>query len=134
VRGEPYTCFLKEDERLPMMYMPDAIRATLELMEAPREQVRERGSYNLAAVSFTPAEIAAAIRLRVPEFEVRYAPDYRQAIAQGWPDSIDDSAARADWGWQPRFGLQEMVDDMLDNLRKSLAVEPAPVAPVATAV
>lgn len=134
VRGEPYTCFLKEDERLPMMYMPDAIRATLELMEAPREQVRERGSYNLAAVSFTPAEIAAAIRLRVPEFEVRYAPDYRQAIAQGWPDSIDDSAARADWGWQPRFGLQEMVDDMLDNLRKSLAVELAPVAPVATAV
>ena len=117
VRGEPYTCFLDADERLPMMYMPDAIRATLELMEAPRDAVRERGSYNLAGMSFTPAAIAEAIRRRDPGFEIAYEADYRQAIAQGWPDSIDDSAARRDWGWQPRFGLQEMVDDMLENLR-----------------
>lgn len=117
VRGEPYDCFLESDERLPMMYMPDAIRATLELMEAPRESIRERGSYNLAGMSFTPAEIAEAIRRRVPDFVMRYAPDYRQAIARGWPDSIDDSAARTDWGWQPKFGLAEMVDDMLENLK-----------------
>ena len=116
VRGEAYTCFLDAGERLPMMYMPDAIRATLDLMDAPRDAVRERGSYNLAGMSFTPEEIATAIRRRLPEFEIRYQPDYRQAIAQGWPDSIDDSAARRDWGWQPAYGLQEMVDDMLANL------------------
>lgn len=116
VKGEPYDCFLEPDERLPMMYMPDAIRATLELMEAPRDAIRERGSYNLAGMSFTPAEIAAAIRRRKPGFEIRYAPDYRQSIAAGWPDSIDDGAARTDWGWCPRFGLDAMVDDMLRNL------------------
>lgn len=117
VKDEPYTCFLEPDARLPMMYMPDAIRATLELMEAPPEAVRERGSYNLAGMSFTPAEIAAAIQARDPRFEIRYAPDYRQAIASGWPDSIDDSAARADWGWRPEFNLDAMVEDMLRNLR-----------------
>ncbi len=119
VRGEPYTCFLREDERLPMMYMPDAIRATIELMEAPADKLTERGSYNIAGMSFTPAEMGAAIRHEVPEFEVRYAPDYRQAIAQGWPDSIDDSVARRDWGWAPRYGLKEMVRDMLENLRQA---------------
>jgi nucleoside-diphosphate-sugar epimerase len=101
-----------------MMYMPDAIRATIELMEAPADKLTERGSYNIAGVSFTPAEIAAAIRKQVPAFEVRYEPDYRQAIAQGWPDSIDDSVARRDWGWVPQYGLDDMVRDMLENLRK----------------
>lgn len=120
VRGTPYTCFLERDEMLPMMYMPDAIRGTIELMEAPRERITERGSYNLAGMSFTPAQIAAAIHERVPGFEVVYEPDYRQAIARGWPDSIDDSVARRDWGWAPRFGLAEMVADMLQNLRETL--------------
>jgi nucleoside-diphosphate-sugar epimerase len=122
VKGEPYTCFLREDERLPMMYMPDAIRATIELMEAPADKLTERGSYNIAGVSFTPAEIAATIRAQVPGFEVRYEPDYRQAIAQGWPDSIDDSVARRDWGWTPQFGLEDMVRDMLENLRQTVGL------------
>ncbi len=112
-----YECFLAADQRLPMMYMPDAIRATLELMEAPAESVKERGSYNLAGCSFTPEEIAAEIRRHIPGFEIRYAPDFRQGIAATWPRSIDDSVARAHWGWKPEFGLAEMVRDMLDNLR-----------------
>jgi nucleoside-diphosphate-sugar epimerase len=112
-----YTCFLKQDQALPMMYMPDALRATLELMEAPAERIAERGSYNLAALSFTPLDIAAAIRRRIPGFEMDNVPDFRQAIAASWPRSIDDSAARRDWGWQPRYALQTMVDDMLAHLR-----------------
>lgn len=114
--GRRYTAFLREDRRLPMMYMPDAIRATLELMEAPAVQVRERGSYNLAGFSFTPAEIGQAIARRVPGFELACAPDFRDAIAAGWPQVIDDSAARRDWGWAPRYGLQAMVDEMLAAL------------------
>jgi nucleoside-diphosphate-sugar epimerase len=117
VKGEPYSCFLEPDEALPMMYMPDAIRATLELMEAPAAAIGERGSYNVAAVSFTPRQIAAAICRLVPGFEVRYAPDYRQAIAHAWPDSIDDSVARADWGWRAEYGLDAIVADMLEHLR-----------------
>lgn len=113
-----YECFLEEGQALPMMYMPDAIRATLELMEAPSESIRERGSYNLAGCSFTPAEIAAEIRRHIPGFEISYAPDFRQQIAASWPRSIDDSVARAHWGWQARYGLPEMVADMLDNLRR----------------
>lgn len=111
-----YTSFLSPDTRLPMMHMPDAVRATIELMEAPAEAIRERGSYNLAALSFTPAELAAAIRQRLPNFVIDYAPDFRDAIAHSWPQSIDDRAARADWGWKPRFGLEAMVDDMLANV------------------
>ncbi len=121
VKGEPYSCFLEPDEALPMMYMPDAIRATLELMEAPASCIGERGSYNVAAMSFTPRQIAAAIRRLQPGFEVRYAPDYRQAIAHAWPDSIDDSVARADWGWRPEYGLDAMVADMLAQLRVAVA-------------
>jgi nucleoside-diphosphate-sugar epimerase len=112
-----YTCFLQADQRLPMMYMDDAIRATLELMEAPAEAVQERGSYNLSGCDFTPDEIAAEIRRHVAGFEIDYAPDFRQAIAASWPCRIDDSVARQHWGWQPRFGLQAMVQDMLDKLR-----------------
>ena len=115
-----YTSFLSETSALPMMYMPDAIRATLELMEAPPEQVRERGSYNLAGISFTPVQIAAAIERHVPGFELLCVPDFRQAIADGWPRSIDDQAARSDWGWQPRYDLDAMVQDMLVNLRSVL--------------
>jgi nucleoside-diphosphate-sugar epimerase len=112
-----YTSFLAADTALPMMYMPDAIRATLELMDAPAASVRERRSYNLAGVSFTPLQIAAAIARRVPGFTLQCVPDFRQAIADGWPRSIDDSAARADWGWRPQYDLDAMVADMLANLQ-----------------
>ncbi|MBB5205472.1 nucleoside-diphosphate-sugar epimerase [Inhella inkyongensis] len=115
-----YTCFLQADQRLPMMYMPDAIRATLELMEAPAAAIQERGSYNLAGCSFTPAEIAAEIRRHIPGFEMDCQPDFRQQIAASWPRSIDDSVASAHWGWKAEFGLPEMVADMLENLRRSL--------------
>ena len=118
LRDGRYTCFLQEDQALPMMYMDDALRATVELMEAPAASIRERGSYNLAGVSFTPAQIAAAIARRVPGFTMACEPDFRQAIAASWPRSIDDSAAQRDWGWRPRFDLEAMVDDMLGHLRE----------------
>jgi nucleoside-diphosphate-sugar epimerase len=117
-----YTSFLGPDTRLPMMYMPDAIRATQELMDAPADRVRERGSYNLAAVSFTPEEIAAAIRKHIPGFVIDYAPDFRQAIADSWPRSIDDSTAQDQWGWRAQFDLDAIVGDMLENLGRTLAV------------
>jgi nucleoside-diphosphate-sugar epimerase len=103
-----------------MMYMPDALRATIELMNAPADAVRQRGSYNLAGVSFTPERIAASIRRRLPGFEIDYAPDFRQAIAASWPQRIDDSAAQADWGWTLRYDLDAMVDDMLQELTREL--------------
>jgi nucleoside-diphosphate-sugar epimerase len=112
-----YTCFLKEDTYLPMMYMPDAIRATIELMEAPAEKIRIRTSYNVSAMSFSPAEIAAAIARHQPGFGINYQPDYRQSIADSWPQSIDDSVARADWGWKHEYDLSRMTADMLGNLR-----------------
>ena len=115
-----YTCFLERDQALPMMYMPDAIRATLELMEAPAASVRERRAYNLAGTSFTPTEIAAAIRKRLPSFTMDIEPDFRQAIAASWPQSIDDSAAKSDWGWAPKYDLQGMVDEMLESLAATL--------------
>jgi nucleoside-diphosphate-sugar epimerase len=115
-----YTSFLREDTALPMMYMPDAIRATIELMEAPAEKLTVRHSYNLAGISFTPAQIAQAIAQRVPGFRVDYAPDFRQAIADSWPGSINDSVAQSDWGWKLGFGLEAMVADMLNNLRRVL--------------
>ena len=114
-----YTCFLREDQALPMMYMPDAIRAALELMEAPPQRLRERRSYNLAGMSFTPRQIADAIARRLPGFTLRCEPDFRQAIAESWPSSIDDAAARADWGWQPCHDLESMVDAMLAALRSA---------------
>jgi nucleoside-diphosphate-sugar epimerase len=122
LKSRRYTCFLGPDTRLPMMYMPDAIRATLELMDAPGEQVKERGSYNLAAVSFTPEEIAAAIRKHIPDFEIHYAPDFRQQIADSWPRSIDDSVARNQWGWRAQFDLDGIVADMLENLGRTMAI------------
>jgi nucleoside-diphosphate-sugar epimerase len=113
-----YTSFLGAETRLPMMYMPDAIKATIDLMAAPSEQVKMRSSYNLAAMSFTPEELAAEIRKHIPEFRISYAPDFRQQIADSWPAVIDDSVARADWGWKHSFGLAEMTNDMLVHLGK----------------
>jgi nucleoside-diphosphate-sugar epimerase len=112
-----YECFLEEDTYLPMMYMPDAIRATIELMEAPAEKINIRTSYNLAAMSFSPKEIALAIQHHIPDFSISYAPDYRQQIANSWPQSIDDSVATADWGWKPEYDLAKMTADMLINLQ-----------------
>lgn len=111
-----YKCFLKEDTHLPMMYMPDAIRATIELMEAPAADIKVRTSYNLSSMSFSPAEIAAEIRMHIPEFEITYQHDYRQAIADSWPKSIDDSVARKDWNWQHEFDLPKMTSDMFTNI------------------
>ena len=112
-----YTSFLAAGTALPMMYMPDAIRATIELMEAPADCLHERGSYNLAGISFAPFELAAAIERHIPGFKMQYQPDFRQAIADSWPRSIDDQAARTDWGWRAQYGLEAMVRDMLENLR-----------------
>lgn len=113
-----YTCFLKEDTYLPMMYMPDAIRATIELMEAPAKQISIRTSYNLAGMSFSPKEVAAEIKKHIPEFTISYKPDYRQAIAESWPQSIDDAVARDDWKWKEEYDLAAMTKDMLENLPK----------------
>lgn len=113
-----YKCFLKEDSYLPMMYMPDAIRATMELMHAPAKQISVRTSYNISGMSFSPKEIAASIQKHIPDFQLSCEPDYRQAIADSWPQSIDDSVANKDWGWKPEFDLDKMTVDMLDNLKK----------------
>jgi nucleoside-diphosphate-sugar epimerase len=117
LEDKKYTCFLKEDTALPMMYMPDAIRATLELMEAPEKQISVRTSYNVSGMSFSPKEIAGEIKNHIPDFEITYQPDSRQAIAESWPQSIDDSVATKDWGWKPEYNLQSMTTDMLENLK-----------------
>jgi len=118
LRGETYECFLGPDTTLPMIYMPDAIRATIELMEAPAKNLTVRTSYNVSALSFSPKEISAEIKKHIPEFAIRYQPDYRQHIADSWPQSIDDSVARDDWGWKPEYDLPRMTADMLQNLPK----------------
>ena len=112
-----YECFLKEDTYLPMMYMPDAIRATIELMEAPADKITVRTSYNLSGMSFSPKEIAAEIKKHIPGFRISYKSDYRQAIADSWPQSINDSVARQDWNWREEYDLAAMTKDMLENLR-----------------
>lgn len=116
VAGKRYECFLHENSYLPMMYMPDAIRATLELMNAPTENIKIRSAYNLSAMSFSPKEISNAIKLHIPEFKISYKPDFRQNIADSWPQSIDDSHASNDWGWKPEFDLLKMTEDMINNL------------------
>ena len=112
-----FTCFLNDDTALPMMFMDDAIRATIELMEAPSEQVKIRSAYNLAGCSFTPAELAAEIQTILPDFKIDYAPDFRQTIADSWPNSIDDSAAASDWGWKAHCDTKAMVKVMLENIQ-----------------
>ena len=111
-----HNCFLKDNTELPMLYMPDALKATLDIMHAPAEQIKIRSSYNLAGMSFSPAEITAAIQQYIPNFKTEYNPDSRQAIADSWPNSIDDAEARKDWGWKPDFDLDKMTKDMLVNL------------------
>lgn len=123
VKGKPFACFLKKDTRLPMIYMEDAIRATLMLMEAPADLITVRTSYNLAGMSFTPEEITEEIRLHYPDFQVDYVPDFRQSIAESWSESIDDSLARKDWEWQPKYNLSTMTTDMLKNLKKQYQAE-----------
>ena len=118
IEEKKYQCFLNEDSYLPMMYMPDAIKATIELMEAPADKISIRTSYNISGMSFSPAEIAAEIKKHIPEFEITYESDYRQAIADSWPNSIDDSVARNDWGWTEDYNLSSMVKDMLENLKQ----------------
>jgi nucleoside-diphosphate-sugar epimerase len=114
-----YTSFLRKDTFLPMMYMPDAIRATIELMEAPAEKIKTRTSYNISAMSFSPEEIGAEIKKHIPAFTIGYEPDYRQQIADSWPQSIDDKEARAEWGWAHEYDLPAMTADMLENLQKA---------------
>lgn len=116
VAGEAYTSFLKADTRLPMMFMDDAIRATMDIMETESDKLTVRSSYNLAAMSFTPAEIAKSIQAHIPTFKVDFKPDFRQDIADSWPNSIDDSQATADWNWQPDFNLERTTEEMLRNL------------------
>lgn len=118
LKNEEFTCFLKEDTGLPMMYMPDAIRATLDLMQADADRIKIRSSYNVAGLSFTPGGIASSIQKHIAGFSIKYDPDFRQQIADSWPSSIDDSQAHTDWDWQPKFGLEGMVADMLTNIRK----------------
>lgn len=124
-KGE-YTSFLSEDTRLPMMYMPDGIDATVEIMQAPADSIKIRSSYNLSGMDFTPAEIANEIKKHFPAFKISYAPDYRQEIASSWPSSIDDSAAQKDWGWKPKYDLSSMTDDMLLNLKALKSEQAAP--------
>lgn len=118
--GKEYTCFLREDSSLPMMFMEDAIRATLELMEAPSEKIRIRSSYNLSGCSFTPRELAEEIKKFIPEFKIKYAPDFRQKIADSWPKSIDDTSARLDWGWKENYGTTKLVKTMIENVNPEL--------------
>ena len=120
IKHKRYTCFLREDTVLPMMYMPDCIKATLDLMEADLSRLKRHADFNLAAMSFCPAELVAEIKKHIPEFVCEYQPDFRQTIADSWPRTINDSAAREEWGWEPQYDLAAMVADMLEKLgRKS---------------
>lgn len=117
VKNGKYTSFLKEDTALPMMYMEDAIRATIQLMQAPADQIKQRSSYNLGGISFTPQQLASEIKKHLPDFEISYAPDFRQAIADSWPSSINDEVAATDWGWKHEFDLAKMVTTMIDGVK-----------------
>ncbi len=118
VMGEEFDCFLKEDATLPMIFMDDAIRATIELMEAPKESITVRTSYNIAGISFSPQEVVNEIRKLYPDFEVKYNPDFRQEIAARWPKSIEDASAKKDWGWKPEFNLKEITEIMIQKLQE----------------
>ena len=114
--GERFSCFLENDSALPMMYMNDAVKATIDLMQVPAENLTVRTSYNVSAISFTPEQIAASIQAKLPDFQIEYKPDYRQEIASSWPDSIDDNPARNDWNWSPQYDLERMTEDILKHL------------------
>lgn len=118
LKHQKYVCFLNAETTLPMMFMDDAIRATVSIMEAEKEKIKIRSSYNLAAMSFNPVEITASIQKHIPEFKISYEPDFRQAIADSWPQSIDDSSAQKDWGWKSKINLDEMTQIMLENLKE----------------
>lgn len=120
LRNEEFNCFLKPDAALPMMHMEDAIRATIEIMEAPAEQVKIRSSYNISGMSFTPEQLSAEIRKHIPDFQIEYNPDHRQKIAEGWPKSIDDSEARSHWNWKEKYDLAALVDDMIKHIREKI--------------
>jgi len=117
VKQGRYECFVEERTRLPMMYMPDCLKATMDLMEAPFENLKHHSDFNLGAMSFSAGELAAEIKKHIPNFEVVYKPDFRQAIADSWPQSVDDSCARKEWGWKPSYDLANMTKDMIEKLR-----------------
>jgi nucleoside-diphosphate-sugar epimerase len=122
LEGEKFECFLSENTYLPMMYMSDALKATLDIMQANAGKIKLHTSYNVSGMSFSPKDMVESIRQEIPNFEITYQPDFRQGIADSWPSSLDDSKAREDWGWRPKFDLQSMTKDMLLNLRKMKAV------------
>jgi nucleoside-diphosphate-sugar epimerase len=124
IKHKRYNCYLREDTVLPMMYMPDCIRATIELMEADLSRLKHHANFNLAALSFSPAELVAEIKKHIPELVCEYKPDFRQQIADSWPRTIDDTAAREEWGWKPQYDLKAMVADMLDKLRTRVGTKP----------
>ena len=119
IKNKTYNCFLKKDTTLPMMYMPDAIDATLKLMQADSDKIKIRSSYNIAGTSFCPNELADEIKKHIPKFSITYNPDFRQAIADSWPDSIDDSYAQSEWNWKAEYGIKKMTSDMLKNLKQA---------------
>ncbi len=116
IKNKKYTCFVKEDTKLPMMYMPDCLKATIDLMNADFKTLKHHCDFNVGSMSFTVAELAASIKKYIPEFEISYEPDFRQAIADSWPNSVDDSAARKEWGWSPSYDLDSMTRDMLEKI------------------
>ena len=118
VKAKKYTCFVREDTRLPLMYMPDCLKATIDLMEADFDTLKHHSDFNVTAMSFSAAELADEIKKYIPEFECTFEPDFRQEIADSWPNSIDDTAAREEWGWEPEYDLAAMSKDMLDVLSK----------------
>ncbi len=120
LKQKKYTCFLSAEACLPMMYMPDCVRGTIELLEADRSKLKHHGNYNLGAMSFTPEDLATEIRKHIPEFEINYKPDFRREIAKYWPASVDDSSARAEWGWKPQWDMPAMVADMLKEIAKKI--------------
>lgn len=120
LKGDPYVCFVREETVLPMMYMPDCLKAAIDLMEADLSMLEHHADYNLAGMSFSAVELASEIQRHIPEFTVKYKPDFRQRIADSWPNSIDDSAARREWGWKPSYDLATMTSDMLDKLGRRL--------------
>ncbi|MEE9364616.1 MAG: NAD-dependent epimerase/dehydratase family protein [Cellulophaga sp.] len=122
INKESFECYLSENTKLPMIFMDDAVRATIELMDAPKEQIKIRTSYNLEGVSFSPKQIATSIRKSYPDFQITYAPDFRQEIANNWPSSIDDTAARKDWGWKPNYLLDDISEEMITQLKKQYSI------------